>query len=450
MKNNNPVKCHTVSSVICFPLKLFIWFSALFSCFDLSVVQAQNLDINPAHTIPYPKSELIKQLVWTSAPYTNPGTGSDMHWWTWGADDNLYVLDDDGANFGGPDTYAHLLKIKGTPPHHHVETVTDFTDIPFRKMLPQPLLRRYVNGPVAVGKILYVSIYDYDWNIKRILPYYDSVIHRTPLYRYNEQVKDTHFLSAMYFTDSYSKNYGTAGIIKSMDGGKSWTNIPDSTTPRFLGPKFGGLCFVNFGPGYSNVPKSLGPYVYAMSNDVSWESGDHVYMAKVHRDSILFRSAWLFLNSVSEKNVPSWTSSEDSSYPIFTDTGHTGHPTISYNTILKRYILGIYSDVVPHSENASQEQWSTWDVQTELQLYESQNPWGPWKIFHNESPFGGQNHSAYLPQIPNKWWSADGLNNTMMFAGDYTKGTGGYYSLMMRSFKLELYPSSKKKTKLNR
>jgi hypothetical protein len=33
-----------------------------------------------------------------------------MHWWTWGIDDAIYVLDDDGKNFGGPINYAHVLK----------------------------------------------------------------------------------------------------------------------------------------------------------------------------------------------------------------------------------------------------------------------------------------------------------------------------------------------------
>jgi hypothetical protein len=96
-------------------------------------------------------------------------------------------------------------------------------------------------------------------------------------------------LSHMFFTSAYSKNYGIAGIIKSTDLGKTWTNVPNANTPRFLGPKFAGLTFLNFGPGYSDVPEHLSPYVYAMSNDGSWETGDHVFMARVHKDSIINR-----------------------------------------------------------------------------------------------------------------------------------------------------------------
>ena len=409
--------------------------SLLFSSINLFAQQNQ---IKYHRQLNYPKSDFIAKFEWTSPPATYPGTGSDMHWWTIAPDNSLYVLDDDGSNFNGPGNYAHLLRVTGVPPNHKVETITDFMEIPFRKMLPNPLIRRYVNGPIAIDSILYVSIYDYDWNLKRIEPYRDSIIQRTNLYMYNQNVKNPDLLENMYRADSYSKHFGTAGIVKSADGGKTWTNIPNADTPQFLGPKFGGLCFLNFGPGYTQIPKQLGNYVYALSNDVNWESGDNVFMARVHKDSILQRSAWQFLSHLSENNIPGWSGNEEESKPIFTDKGHVGHPTISYNKALKRYILGIFSDVIVHQENHSVANWKNWDQQTELQLYESINPWGPWKVFYNETPFGGKGHTAYLPQIPNNWWSSNGLNASLMFSGDYTKGGGGYYSLMTQSFKLTL------------
>ena len=386
----------------------------------------------------YPKSDLIDSFQWSSTPYKYPGSGSDMHWWTWGIDDAIYVLDDDGKNFGGPINYAHVLKVTGTPPNHIVETVTDFMEIPFRKMVPKDkMLNRYVDGIIAVDSLLYVSIYDYDWNLKRNLPFFDSIRPRLELYDCFKGVKDSVMLSNMYFSSSYSKNYGIAGIIKSTDFGKTWTNVPDAKTPRFLGPKFAGLTFLNFGPGYSDVPNGLSPYVYAMSNDGSWETGDHVFMARVHKDSIIIRKAWQFLSAI-KNNRPVWSKNEEKSHPVFKDPGHVGHPTISYNKALKRYILGIYSDVVPHKEHASVKEWRTWDKASELQLYESKYPWGPWKIFYNEKPWGGSLHTCYLPQIPNKWWSKDGLSGTIMFAGDYTGNNNEYYAFMTQSFTLKL------------
>ncbi len=394
--------------------------------------------------LPYPESDLIDTLIWTDKPYRYPGTGSDMHWWTWGKDNNIYVLDDDGANFGGPINYAHVLKITGVPPNHKVSTVTDFTGYDFRKNIPSTLVQRYVDGIIAVGSKLYVSLYDYDWNLPRNLPYFDTLHNRLKNYDVTVGVTDSVLLRNMWFSSGLSKNHGIGGIIVSEDGGNTWNNVPNENTPRFLGPKFAGLTFINFGPGYTDVPAKLAPYVYACSNDGSWETGDHLYMARVHKDSILFRSAWQFLSAFKNDGGVTWSSVEDSSTAIFTDKGHVGHPTFSYNKALKRYILGVYSDTIPHTENPTDKEWSSWDRASELQLYESKNPWGPWSLFYNEMPFGGTDHTCYLPQIPNKWWSKDGTKSSIMFAGDYVHRKNEYYGLMTQPFQLIL---KKKKSK---
>jgi len=92
--------------------------------------------------MPYPESDLIEKFEWTSEPSKFSGTASDMHWWTWGIDDAIYTLDDDGDNFGGRYWYAHILKVTGTPPNHKVETLTDFDGYDFRKTIPKKLLLR--------------------------------------------------------------------------------------------------------------------------------------------------------------------------------------------------------------------------------------------------------------------------------------------------------------------
>jgi len=387
--------------------------------------------------IQYPQSTLIKSFTFTSEPYKYPGAGSDMHWWTWGIDGSIYVIDDDGSNFGGPSWYAHLLKASGAPPNHRVEEINNFQFYDFRKHIPSEYLRRYVCGIVAVDTSLYVTIYDYDWNIA------SKPIHSDTVYKRIREYNSWHNLDSalgynMGFIDAYSRNGGVAGIIVSHDFGKEWSNLPDETTPRFFPPKFGAPAFLTFGPGNTEVPAELQPYIYVISNDGSWASGDNVFLGRVHRDSILSKDAWTFVTNI-DGNTATWNKDLTKAQPIFTDIGHVGHPTITYNKLLKRYIMAINSDVFPHYENASPEEFKKWNWQSELQLYESENPWGPWSIFYNNSKWGGENHTCYLPQMPSAWITDNGLKGTILFAGDYTNRTGEYYGFMTQSYEIELF-----------
>ena len=387
--------------------------------------------------IPYPESTLIKRLVWEGQPSRYPGSGTDMHWWTLGLDGNLYVVDDDGANFGGPGWYAHVLRSTGVPPNHKVETVTDFQFYDFRKNLPDKLVRRYVCGAVAVDSNLYVSIYDYDWNIP------GKPVNRDTLVKLLQQFHPWNEMSPpvrnqVGFIDGYSKIYGVAGIIQSEDFGKTWTNLPGKDTPEFFGNKFGAPAFLTFGPGNTQTPQALGPYVYAISNDVNWASGDNVFLGRVHRDSVIVRSAWQFYRGQTGAGEPRWTGEEKAASPVFSDPGHVGHPTITYNQALQRYILCISSDMVPHRENAPPEETKKWNWESEMQLYEGANPWGPWFIFHNEKQWGGKGHTAYLPQMPSNWLGKDGLSGSILFAGDYVNRKAEYYGFMTQPFRLEL------------
>jgi hypothetical protein len=382
--------------------------------------------------MPCPQSDLINSFHWTSRPYKYPGTASDMHWWTWGIDDAVYTLEDDGQNFGGPYWYAHILKITGTPPNHRVETVTDFENYDFRQHIPKKLLLRYVCGLVAVDSALYVCLYDYDWNIAPKPAPFDSLYKR--MKRHDPWMNvDSSLRVNVSFINKYSKLGGVAAIIKSADGGKTWTNTPGENTPPLFSADFGPPAFLTFGKGNTETPQDLAPYVYAVSNDGSWATGNHVRMGRVHRDSIIHKQAWQFFGGLSRKGQPRWVQSPETSTPILTDPGHAGHPTITYNKALKRYILLSFSDAVPHKEEAPLAMMHRWDIASELQMYESRNPWGPWKVFHSERRWGGPDHTNYLPQMPSRWISGNGMNGSVIFSGDYTRD-GAHYGFMTQSF----------------
>jgi hypothetical protein len=338
-----------------------------------------------------------------------------MHWWTWGADDAIYLIEGDGGNFGGKGSYATLLKVTGMPPAHKVEVVTTFGEVRLRERIGDMKVRRYLCAPLAIGKRLYVSVYDYDWDI--------------PGRRPHENKTDFEIVDRM------SKHKGIAGIMHSDDGGKTWENVPERDTPYLLGPRFAGMQFLNFGPGYTGVPKELGDFVYAVGNDGYWENGDNVFLARVMRDSVQRRGAWEFFGGGGK-----WVKDENASAPVLSDPGHVSHPSITYVPALRRYLLVTFSDVKEHNwETPLETMKAEWDVRTELQMYEGEQPWGPWRLVHDERPWGGEGHAAYLAHVPGKWMSEDGLSGTLMYSGDwaYAPYKGAWYGLVTQGFRLK-------------
>jgi len=391
-----------------------------------------------ARPLHYPKSGLFSGVEWQGKAKRYPGTRTDMHWWTWGADDALYLVDDDGQNFDLQPSWKHLMRITGVPPNYQVAELTDFPDllIPGPEKTPDGKKRsfndtlsldhtRYVCGALAVGNRLHVTVYDY-----------------------NDLTSD----KPWNFMDRISRHGGVAGIMYSDDSGKTWQNVPSKDEPSkqhsyFLGPRFAGLQFVGFGPGYTGVPKELGGFVYAISNDSNWASGNHIFLARVPREKVTERSAWEFCAGDGDGRTNAaavWVTDEEKARPILTDLGHVGHPDMSYNQPLGRFFLSVFSDAIPHNISTHvQVAFKTWDKRAELQIYEGPSPWGPWAVVHNDPWWEGPHHVPYLPHLPSKWWSSDGMAGILLFSGDYTsdgptphEDPSSYYGVTTRPFRL--------------
>ena len=324
-------------------------------------------DHREARRSPYPPSELIAVLEWTGSPHKYPGTHTDMHWHAWAGDGSLYLVDDDGENFGNAWNFAHLLRVTGSPPRHHVEEVSTFPEL----RRPGIDRFRYVDGALAIGNRLYVAAYDYDWRDQRaghgVAWALEGVV---PVERGPEG----------FFMDAMSEHAGVAGLMYSDDGGETWQNVPDAGTSYFLGPKFAGLAFVGFGPGYTGVPEEFGEYVYGISNDQNWEGGDHIHLARAPKDAVTDRTSWEFWAGRGAGHwrvEPKWTTDEGLSNPIYTDYGYTGHPTMTWNAGLSRFMLAVGSDSTPHHWDVPSEvARSTWHRRRELNFSKGQHRGG--------------------------------------------------------------------------
>ena len=384
---------------------------------------------------PYPPSSLVSRLEWLEPATKFPGTHTDMHWHAWGDDGALYCVDDDGENFGGPWNFAHFLRVTGTPPSHHVEEVSLFPELKRHSVDKY----RYVDGALAVDSRLFVAAYDYIWT--------DPRRGNKPAWTIDSEGKPTTSSDEGWFVDAMSEHGGVASLMFSDDYGQTWNNAPEEDTPYFLGPNFAGLAFVGFGPGYSGVPEQFGDYVYAISNDCNWEGGDNVFLARVPRDRVLERAAWEFWseNGLGLYEVePSWSPDQEVAAPIYRDPGYVGHPTMTWNPGLGRFLLALGSDSTPHNWDVPAEiARTTWHQRRELKILEAPTPWGPWSLLHFDDNWEGE-HVAYLPQIPPNWLSSDGLSGTLLFSGDYKFGflprSAGesFYGFMTRPFRLVL------------
>jgi hypothetical protein len=365
----------------------------------------------------FPRSALFSGLEWTSESSRYPGTNSDMHWNTWTADGTIYTVDDDGANFGSPVNFAQLMRVEGTPPNHTVSLVTQFPEL----VRPEGMrCRRYVDGALAIGDRIYVAAYDYDFDAPG----------------FENDFKIANLISA---------HGGVVALMYSDDQGQTWQNVPspeDGPESYFLGERFAGLAFVAFGPGYSGVPERFGEYVYAISNDRNWETGDNIFLARAPIASVQDRATWEFFASHGEGagaiDSPEWSNDEAKARPILRDPGRIGHPTMTYSPPIDRFLLTYGTDSVPHTFSTPRDvAIDTWDKRAELMVLEGPTPWGPWSLVHHD-PSWEYPHTPYLPQVPPKWLDADGAGGWMIFSGDYVigKGQGEYYGFMTRSFRL--------------
>ena len=315
--------------------------------------------------------------------------------WTsaWADDDNLYAASDDSNGFNKA-CHNNLVvsRISGRPP--------DLTGVTFNCM-PE------------FGKVGELRKEDgASWKASG-LTCIDGVLYLA--------------VSRHFYADKRGRNFWIqetwdATIIKSTDHGKTWSVTPQLDHAMFPGRLFSNPFFVEYGKDGAGSANGADEYVYAISNDGTWNNGNFMTFGRVRRDRIggLNASDWEFIHGYDNQDNPIWRSRHDNAQYVFRNPGRTSMTGVHYIAPLDLYIMPQW--YYTHPEDPAR-RWKA----TRFEFYQAPAPWGPWTLFHTQD-FEPQ--SYYNPCIPSKFISSDGRRFWLFAAGDFT-GNGEYYRLNM-------------------
>ncbi len=81
------------------------------------------------------------------------------------------------------------------------------------------------------------------------------------------------------------------------------------------------------------------------------------------------------------------------------------------------------------------------DDGTDLLVFESPEPWGPFSLVHYEEYWEGKAYNPYCPRVPLKWMGSDGTSGWLQFSGSW--GQTGQRNLLsyrsnVRPFRLKM------------
>ncbi len=195
-----------------------------------------------------------------------------------------------------------------------------------------------------------------------------------------------------------ARNTGNARLAWSGDHGKTW-----EWSDWILKSSFGCPSFINYGKNFTGSPDN---YVYIISpeSETAYKSADGLVMARVPKQQIKERNSYEFLAGTDPGDKPVWSSDIRLRKTFFKNPGLTYRTNMSWNQALNKYFMCQvnYGDA-PRFQGG-------------FGIYESDNPWGPWKtVFYTREWDTGPGESM---NIPVKWISPDGLTMHLVFSGN--------------------------------
>jgi len=350
------------------------------SCSNLSRHKAENDTStwynDSGELLPYRKSDLLSGF---SIDTTRLSIGHGYNWAiTWADDDKQYSFFTDGKGFGihKEDLSIAPVVIEGDPPN-----ITG-KDIPS------------VSGTL--------SFEGGDVNSAKVC---GLVMIKGTLYAWVRNINPPGAPKGTGSQLMYSKDYA-----------RTWEWV------EWIWPSIGYPTWLNAGKNYMDARDE---YAYFISPDgpSAYFDYDSMLMGRVPIQDILDKEKYTFFGGFDESGKPGWVAYEDRK-AVFRHDGGCFRPDIVYNPGLKRYFVSIANPAPPEYSTSSikttLKDWAWWSADhadriAHFGLFESTNPWGPWKTVFFEKDWGAP-ENRFSPHIPPKWISEDGKTFFLLYS----------------------------------
>ena len=311
--------------------------------------------VSPA-SAPYPKSSVIKDVVWAPAStIIRRAPGGDNWPMTWGDDDAQYTAYGDGNGFEpfvNEKLSLGFAKVTGGPENFVGTNLRTATG----EFVGDGRSGRKASGILMVDGILYVL----------------------------------------------TRNRDNAQLGWSRDHGVTWT----WANWRFE-TSFGCPTFLNFGKNYAAARDGF-VYIYSFDSASAYEAADRMVLARVPKERIMDREAYEFFVAVDASGRVTWSRDVGQRGAVFTNPGNCFRGGISYDTGLKRYL---WCQILPQSTHPQGQRF-----QGGFGIYDAPEPWGPWTtVFYTTSWDVGPGESS---SFATKWMSDDGRSAHLVFSGN--------------------------------